>query len=78
MEFFSCLSAPSRAHLPIQGPHALVKILAFKSSKIYSNPSRSAVYRTCYEPGLIPNSALVIKFFSTACFAIDAARERSS
>ena len=43
IEFFSCLSAPSRAHWPIQGPQALVKIFAFKSSKTLNRPSLSAV-----------------------------------
>ena len=78
IELRSCLSAPSRAHCPIHGPQALVNILASKSSKIDKSPSRSAVYLTCSEPGLIPNSALVTNFFSTACFAMEAARAKSS
>ena len=45
MEFFSCLSAPALAHCPIQGPQALVKIVASKSSKISSKPSLSAAAR---------------------------------
>src|SRR5690606_16441762 len=43
MVFFSCLSAPARSHIPIHGPHALVKIVAFRSSKVLTYPSRSAV-----------------------------------
>ena len=62
----------------MHGPHALVKILASKSSNISRSPSLSAVYLTCSDPGLIPNSAFVINFLSTACFAILAALERSS
>ena len=41
-------------------------------------PSLSAVYRTCSEPGLIPKSDLVLRFFNTACLAIDAALVKSS
>src|SRR5690606_36923826 len=76
--FFSCFSDPARSHIPIHGPHALVKIVALRSSKVFNNPSRSAVKRTCSEPGLIPNSALVTSPFSTAWRAIDAARDKSS
>src|SRR5690606_29399243 len=70
--------APTRAHIPIHGPQALVNIVASRSVNVSSSPSRSAVYRTCSEPGLIPKSALVTNPLSTACLAIDAARDRSS
>ena len=56
----------------------MVNILASSFSKIFSNPSLSAVYLTCSEPGLIPNSALVERFFSTAWLAIDDALDKSS
>ena len=49
-----------------------------ESSNILSIPSLSAVYLTCSEPGLIPKSDFVIRFLSTACFAIDAALVKSS
>ena len=78
MVFFSCLSASFLAHCPIQGPQALVNMVASKSSKIFSKPSLSAVKRTCSEPGLIPNVAFVTNFLSTACLAIEAARDKSS
>jgi len=78
IELRSSLSAPYRAHWPIQGPQAFVNILALKSSKIDNSLSRSAVNLTCSEPGLISNSALVTNFLSTAYFAIEAARARSS
>ena len=78
MAFFSCLSAPALAHCPIQGPQALVNMVASKSSKISSKPSRSAVKRTCSDPGLIPKVALVTSFLSTACLAMEAARDKSS
>ena len=78
MVFFSCLSAPDLAHCPIQGPQALVNMVASKSSKISSKPSLSAVKRTCSEPGLIPKVAFVANFLSTACLAIEAARDKSS
>ena len=76
--FFSFLSAPALAHCPIQGPQAFVNILALRSSNISNRPSLSAVYRTCSDPGFIPKSAFAETFLSTACFAIDAARDRSS
>ena len=62
----------------MQGPHAFVKIVALRSSKILRIPSLSAVYLTCSEPGLIPKSDFVVNFFSIACFAIDAAIVTSS
>src|SRR5699024_6077132 len=64
--------------IPIHGPHALVKMVAFSSSNDFRRPSLSAVYRTCSDPGLIPNSALVTSPFSTACLAMDAALDKSS
>ena len=76
--FFSFFSAPTLSHIPIHGPQALVKIVAFKSVKVLINPSRSAVYLTCSDPGLIPNSAFVANPFAIACCAIDAARLKSS
>ncbi len=66
------------AHCPIQGPQALVKMVALRSSNIFKIPSLSVVYLTCSLPGLIPNSALVVSPLSTACFAIDAALDKSS
>ena len=41
--FFSAFSAPVLSHIPIHGPQAFVKIVAFKSSKILNKPSRFAV-----------------------------------
>ena len=64
IEFFLVLSSPSLFHWPIQGPHAFVKILAFKSIKGFKSPSLSAVYLTCSEPGLIPKSAFVTSFLA--------------
>ncbi|MNE30387.1 hypothetical protein D3C81_2020430 [compost metagenome] len=55
-----------------------MNIVALRSSNVFNKPSRSAVKRTCSEPGLIPNSALVINPLSTACLAIEAARDKSS
>ena len=79
MEFFSCFSAPSRAHCPIQGPQALVNILVPSSLlKVSIKPSRSAVYLTCSEPGFIPKIALGAIPFSTASATIEAALVKSS
>ena len=47
-------------------------------SKIFKNPSLSAVNLTCSDPGFIPNSAFVVRFLSIACCAIDAALDKSS
>jgi len=58
------------AHCPIQGPQALVKIVAFTSSKVLMIPSLSAVNRTVSDPGFIPNSALVTNPLSTACLGM--------
>ena len=55
------------AHCPIHGPQALVNILASKSSKIPNIPSLAAVYLTCSDPGLIPNSDLIFKPLLNAC-----------
>ena len=55
-----------------------MKIVALRSSNILSIPSLSAVYLTCSEPGFIPKSDFVVRFFSTACFAIEAALVKSS
>src|SRR5690554_807977 len=41
-------------------------------------PSLSMVYLICSEPGLIPNSAFGVIFFSKACSTIDTARDISS
>ncbi len=76
--FFSFNSASFLAHCPIHGPQALVNIFAFKFSKIFKNPSLSAVYLTCSDPGLIPSSDLVSKPLSIACCAIEAALDKSS
>src|SRR5690606_4331343 len=78
MVFFSCLSAPSLSHCPIQGPQAFVHTLVPIFSNTSMIPSRSIVYRICSEHGLIPNSALGVIFFSTACFTIDTALDISS
>jgi hypothetical protein len=57
---FSPFSAPSLSHCPIQGPQALVKILAFSNFLNESKkPSLSAVNFTCSEPGLIPKIAFL-------------------
>jgi len=78
MEFFSDLSSPSLFHCPIHGPHALVKILLSSFSKISIIPSLSAVNLTCSEPGLIPSLDLIFILLFRACFAIDAALDKSS
>ena len=79
IEFFSCFSAPSRAHCPIHGPQAFVKIrVPVNLLNVSIRPSRSAVNRTCSEPGLIPKIALGCSPFSTASATIDAARDKSS
>ena len=62
IEFLGFLFASFLAHWPMHGPQALVKIVAFKSSKIFKRPSLSAVKRTCSEPGLIPNEDLVTRY----------------
>ena len=76
--FFSWFSAPARAHWPIHGPQAFANTSAPNCSKISIKPSLSIVYLTCSEPGVIVNLAFVLSPLSTACFAIDAAREISS
>ncbi|MNY08143.1 hypothetical protein D3C86_1409820 [compost metagenome] len=76
--FFSCFSAPSRAHCPIQGPQALAKTLPPISSKVFKNPSLSTVNLTCSDPGVMVYSAFTSRFFSFACFAIEAALAISS
>jgi len=78
IEFFSDLSSPSLFHCPIHGPHALVKILLSSFSKISIIPSLSAVNLTCSEPGLIPSLDLIFILLFRACFAIDAALDKSS
>ena len=55
-----------------------MNIVASSCSNASKIPSRATVNLTCSEPGLIPNSALVLSPFSTACFAIDAALDKSS
>ena len=62
----------------MHGPHALVNIFASSFSKIFKSPSLSAVNLTCSEPGFIPKSAFVDRFFSSAWFAIDDALDKSS
>ena len=76
--FLSSFSAPSLSHIPIQGPQAFAKTVAPILSKVSINPSRSIVYLTNSEPGVIVKCDLVFKFFSDTCFAKDAAREISS
>ena len=78
MVFFSCLSAPSRAHCPIQGPQALAKTLPPISSKVFKKPSLSTVNLTCSEPGVMVYSALTSRFLSLACLATEAALAISS
>ena len=67
-----------RDHCPMQGPHALAIITPPMLLNTSSNPSRSHVNRICSEPGVTINSDFTFKFFSSACFATDAAREISS
>src|SRR5690606_4095721 len=76
--FFSCLSAPSLSHCPIQGPQALVNTFVPNFSKVSMMPSLSMVYLICSDPGLIPNSAFGVIFLSNACCTIDTARDISS
>src|SRR5690606_38865319 len=75
---FSCLSAPSLSHCPIQGPQALVNTFVPNFSKVSMIPSLSMVYLICSDPGLIPNSAFGVMFLSNACCTIDTARDISS
>jgi len=76
--FGAFLGSEYLAHWPIHGPQALVNILASNFSKIPKIPSLSAVYLTCSEPGLIPNSAFVFNPLSKACCAIEDALYKSS
>ena len=62
----------------MQGPQALAKTSAPNCLKIRINPSRSIVYRTCSDPGVMVNLAFVFNPLSTACFAMEAALEISS
>ena len=79
IEFFSCFSAPSLSHCPIQGPQALVKIIEFSNFlKVSIRPSLSAVNLTCSEPGLIPKIAFGFTPFATASSTIEAALDKSS
>ena len=55
-----------------------MKIFASSFSKILSSPSLSAVNLTCSEPGFIPKSAFVERFFSKAWLAIEEALDKSS
>jgi hypothetical protein len=50
----------------MHGPQAFVNTFASNFLKISKNPSLSAVYRTCSDPGLIPKKALVDKFLCNA------------
>ena len=59
MELISFSLLLAYPHCPIHGPQALVKILVDSNfSKVSINPSLSAVYLTCSDPGLIPKIAL--------------------
>ena len=68
----------SRFHCPIQGPQAFAIMVAPTSSNSVNIPSRSAVKRTCSEPGLIINWALTDTPFDFASFTIEAALDISS
>ena len=63
----------------MQGPQALVKILADSNFlNVSIKPSRSAVYLTCSDPGLIPKIALGLTPLFTASSTMEAARVKSS
>ena len=62
----------------MHGPQALANTLPPMDSKSLSKPSRSAVKRTCSEPGVTVYSLLTSNPFSAACLAIEAARVMSS
>src|ERR1043165_8585800 len=64
--------------MPMQGPHAFAKTLAPILLNVSMNPSRSIVYRTVSEPGVMVNIAFVFKPLLATCFAKLAAREMSS
>ncbi len=74
----SCLSAPWRAHMPMQGPQALAYTVAPILLKVSIKPSRSIVKRICSEPGVMLNSAFDFRFFAATCLARDTEREISS
>ena len=78
MVFFSSFSAPDLAHCPMQGPQAFEKTLAPSSSNVLINPSLWMVCLTCSDPGVIVKVALIPKFLSSACLAMDADLDMSS
>src|SRR6218665_1001464 len=67
-----------RLHMPIQGPQALAKTLAPMLLNVLIILSRSMVWRTISEPGVMVNSAFVFKRSAATCAAKLAAREISS
>ena len=73
MVFSSFLSAPARSQRPMQGPQAFVMTVAPNFSNRAISPSRSAVARTCSEPGLISSGHLGESPLSSACLTIEAA-----
>ena len=77
IEFGRSLSSAWRSHWPMHGPQALVITVPPIASRSSSNPSRSAVWRTCSDPGLIISLAFAFNPFALACRATLAARLRS-
>ena len=69
MVFLSAFSAPTLAHIPMQGPHALANTVAPILSNTPKNPSLSMVYLTNSDPGVIVNEAFNFSPFSETCFA---------
>src|SRR5690606_2961650 len=69
---------PYLSHIPIHGPHALANTVAPILLNVSINPSRSIVYLTCSEPGVMVKLALVFSFLSDTCLASDAALDMSS
>src|SRR5690606_34532877 len=55
MLFFRLGSLECLAHWPMHGPQALARITPPILSNTSNKPSRSVVYRTCSEPGVIVN-----------------------
>jgi hypothetical protein len=73
--FFSAFSVPlSDTRSASVGKDSRI----FKFLKLAINPSLSAVYLTCSEPGLIPKIAFGFTPFATASSTIEAALDKSS
>jgi hypothetical protein len=62
----------------MQGPQALARTTPPISSNVLRKPSFSIVKRTCSEPGVMVNSALLLSFFVIAWRAREAERLISS